>query len=182
MITHRPARTWRPCLLPAHQVNLLRARDLDVGVGERLAPVRQVARHARHRKQHGEELRREAHGAVHQPCAGACTFRVSAASRCHPLWPLGPAWRIAHSSTAGRTINCTQPAIRNLHHAQRTLQGSDKQGCPRPPAAARCYLLQPLGPAGRFARSRTAWAHHQMCTTRIGTQYHAPFTLPFRRL
>ena len=51
-----------------HRVVLLGSRDFDVGVGELLAPVRQVARHARQRKEDREELRREPHRAVHQPC------------------------------------------------------------------------------------------------------------------
>ena len=80
----------------ADQVDLLRARDLEVGVGELLAPVRQVARHARHRKQHRKELRREPHRAVHQPCAGARRVQglgnqghplLRAAARCYPLLP-----------------------------------------------------------------------------------------------
>ena len=56
--------------MSAHCVVLLRARDLDVRVGQLLAPVGQVARDARDGEQHREELRREAHRAVHQACAG----------------------------------------------------------------------------------------------------------------
>ena len=51
-----------------HPVVLLRPHDLVVGIRQRLLPVAEVTHYAGHCKQHREELRREAHRAVHQAC------------------------------------------------------------------------------------------------------------------
>lgn len=60
---------YRGSCKAAHLVVLLRADDLGLRVGQGLPPVRQVACHPGHGKQHRKVLCGKAHGLVHQPCA-----------------------------------------------------------------------------------------------------------------